>query len=110
MQLREDFLHYVWRFKQFDFKDLTTTSGEAIQISHIGDYNTDGGPDFKNAKIQIGETTWAGNVEIHVKASDWLKHQHSSNPAYNTVILHVVFEADAVIKNTSGQAIPTLEF
>lgn len=109
MELREDFLHYVWRFKQFDFKDLTTTSGEAIQLLHIGDYNTDGGPDFKNAKIQIGETTWAGNVEIHVKASDWLKHQHSANPAYNTVILHVVFEADTIIKNNSGQAIPTLE-
>ena len=109
MQLREDFLHYVWRFKQFDFKNIKTTEGEAIQIFQVGDYNTDGGPDFKNAKLQIGETTWAGHIEIHVKASDWLKHGHSSNPAYNNVILHVVFEADTVILNAVGQPIPTFE-
>ena len=109
MQLREDFLHYVWRYKQFDFQDLKTTSGENIEVFQFGMYNTDGGPDFKNARIQIDETIWAGNVEIHIKASDWLKHEHSKNPAYNNVILHVVFEADVVINNNVGQPIPTLE-
>ena len=109
MQLREDFLHYVWRFKQFDFQDLKTTSGESIEVFQFGDYNTDGGPDFTNARIQIDETIWAGNVEIHIKASDWLKHEHSKNSAYNNVILHVVFEADTIINNSVGQPIPTLE-
>ena len=109
MQLREDFLHYVWRYKQFDFQYLKTTSGENIEVFQFGMYNTDGGPDFKNARIQIDETIWAGNVEIHIKASDWLKHEHSKNPAYNNVILHVVFEADVVINNNVGQPIPTLE-
>jgi len=109
MQLREDFLHYVWRYKQFDFKDLKTTSGESIEVFQFGNYNTDGGPDFKNARIQLDKTIWAGNVEIHIKASDWLKHEHSKNPAYNNVILHVVFEADTIIKNQVGQPIPTLE-
>ena len=109
MQLPEDFLHYVWRYKKFDFQGLTTTVGENIEIFQFGTYNTDGGADFNNARIQIGETIWAGNVEIHIKASDWLKHEHSKNPAYNNVILHVVFEADIVINNNVGQPIPTLE-
>jgi hypothetical protein len=109
MQLREDFLHYVWRFKQFDFSQLKTTNGENIEIFQFGQYNTDGGPDFTNAQIQIGKTLWAGNVEVHIKASDWLKHMHGKNLAYNNVILHVVFEADTVITNSVGQPIPTLE-
>ena len=109
MQLREDFLHYVWRYKQFNFLDLKTTSGESVEVFQFGMYNTDGGPDFKNARIQIDETIWAGNVEIHIKASDWLKHEHSKNPAYNNVILHVVFEADTIINNNVGQPIPTIE-
>ncbi len=109
MKLPEDFLHYVWRFKQFDFKNLITTTGEAIHIFDFGQYNTNGGPDFLNAKIQIGNTTWAGNVEIHVNASDWHQHQHNTNPAYNNVILHVVFEADETISLPKGGQIPTLE-
>ena len=109
MKLPEDFLHYVWRFKQFDFKDLRTTTGETIHIFDFGQYNTNGGPDFLNAKIQIGDTTWAGNVEIHVNASHWYQHQHNDNPAYNNVILHVVFEADEVINLPKGGQIPTLE-
>lgn len=106
---REDFLHYIWRFKQFDLQELRTTAGEEVQILQFGQYNTDGGPDFKNARIKIGNTVWAGHVEMHLNASDWNKHQHSSNPAYNNVILHVVFEADTTILHSSGDPIPMLE-
>jgi hypothetical protein len=109
MKLQEDFLHYVWRFKKFDFKELITTTGESINIFDFGQYNTNGGPDFLNAKIQIGDTIWAGNVEIHVRASEWHQHQHNENPAYNNVILHVVFEADESIHLPKGGVIPTLE-
>lgn len=109
MQLREDFLHYVWRFKQFDLQELKTTQGETIHIFDFGSYNTNGGADFINAKIKIGETIWAGNVEIHTLASEWYKHQHQNNPAYNNVILHVVWENDETIQRISGDEIPTFE-
>lgn len=109
MQLPEDFLHYAWRYKQFDLQGLTTTSGAAIHIYDFGQYNTDGGPDFLQARIKIGETTWAGHIEMHVRASDWERHQHGQNPAYNNVILHVVWESDLEIRNGVGQPIPTLE-
>ncbi len=109
MQLREDFLHYVWRYKQFNLQNLKTVSGETIHLFEMGQYNVDGGADFTNAKIQVGDTVWAGNVEIHINASDWHKHQHHENPAYNNVILHVVWQADEAILRSNGNAIPTLE-
>ena len=109
MKLQEDFLHYIWRFKKFNFENLLTTAGETIHIFDFGEYNTNGGPDFLNAKIQIDDTIWVGNVEIHVNASEWHKHQHNKNLAYNNVILHVVFEADEQILRTNNHPIPTLE-
>jgi len=109
MQLQEDFLHYVWRFKQFDLQDLKTTDGQPIHVFDFGEYNTDGGADFVNAKIQIDETVWAGNVEIHTQASEWYKHQHQNNRAYDNVILHVVWENDEPIKRKNGHFIPTFE-
>lgn len=97
MNFPEDFLHYVWQFKSFDFVDLQTFDGESTTIIHQGFLNKNSGPDFSNAKIIIGGTTWAGNVEIHLKSSDWLKHNHQSDTAYTNVILHVVYEHDAEI-------------
>lgn len=105
----EDFLYFLWRFKRFDFNDLRTTTGEAITLIALGEYNTHAGPDFLNAKIKIGDTLWAGNVEMHLFASDWLKHKHQEDAAYENVILHVVYEADEVIKYKDGTAIPALE-
>ncbi len=107
--MTEQFLHYIWKMKLLNSTDLTTTSGEKIEIVSAGEYNTDAGPDFCNAKIRIGETLWAGNVEIHLKSSDWHKHSHSNDSAYDNVILHCVFEADDEIKNSSGKLIPCLE-
>lgn len=109
MKIKEDFLQYLWRTKQLDFTALVTTKQEAIEILDFGEHNTNAGPDFLNAKIKIGETLWAGNVEVHVKASEWNKHNHQANDAYNNVILHVVYEEDTPIKRKTGERIPCLE-
>lgn len=105
----EEFLHYLWKFRLFDGKDLITQSGEPIEILKVGEPNTDSGPDFFNAKIKMGKTLWAGNVEIHIRASDWEVHKHQHDKAYDNVILHVVHEADKAIRRKNGEMIPTLE-
>lgn len=107
--MKEDFLHYLWRTRQFDCSNLSTTKNIPIQILHFGEYNSNAGPDFLNAKVQIGETVWIGNVEIHVNASEWLKHQHQTDNAYDNVILHVVYDFDKEIFRKTGEAIDTLE-
>lgn len=107
--MTERFLHYLWLHKYFFSSHLTTTSGESLLVLSQGLHNMDGGPDFLNAKVKIGDIEWAGNVEIHLHASDWLKHQHQTNLAYDNVILHVVFEADIPICRNSGDEIPTFE-
>ena len=76
--MREDFLHYLWRLARFDLRDLKTTEGEAISIQNFGQYNQDAGPDFSLAQLRIGGIQWVGNVEIHVKASDWYRHGHQT--------------------------------
>jgi len=106
--LTEAFLHYVWRFKLFRLDDLRTTAGQPLQIKKNGTPNPHAGPDFSNARIQIGDTLWAGNVEIHVQASDWKKHGHQNDAGYDNVILHVVFEADAEVTGKDGQPMPCL--
>ena len=108
MNFPEDFLHYVWQFRSFDYKDLTVVGGENLNIIHQGFLNKNAGPDFSNAKIKIGETVWAGNVEIHLKSSDWLKHNHQVDQSYDNVILHVVYENDVEIRRTDGSILPVL--
>lgn len=95
--------------KRFDLSNLQTTEGEAITIQKFGNHNYHAGPDFLNAKIQIGETLWAGNVEMHLDASEWVAHKHQDDPAYNNVILHVVMDEDRPIFRQSGERIPCLE-
>ncbi|MDX1939647.1 MAG: DUF2851 family protein [Saprospiraceae bacterium] len=107
--MREDFLHYLWRTKRLDARDLHTTEGEPLEILHFGTYNPHSGPDFTNARIRIGDTLWAGNVEMHLCASEWLAHGHQADKAYDNVILHVVLEEDQVITRASGERIPCLE-
>ncbi|KQM78629.1 hypothetical protein ASE74_14130 [Pedobacter sp. Leaf216] len=109
MNFPEDFLHYVWQFSSFDNNGLQTTNGESLKIINPGLLNKNAGPDFFYAKVEIGTTTWAGNVEIHLKSSDWLKHNHQINPAYENVILHVVFEHDIDIKRIDNSTVPVLE-
>jgi len=105
----EDFLHFIWKTKSFNLENLRTTSGEKIQIIKFGIHNHNAGPDFLNGHIKIGEQLWHGNIEIHIKASDWQKHKHEENPNYDSVILHVVFKEDKQIYNSKNQAIPTFE-
>lgn len=108
MMIREDLLHYIWKTKRFHLQELLSTEGEPIEIQDFGTHNPNAGPDFLNAKVKIGDTLWAGNVEMHVQASEWLKHGHSKDAAYENVILHVVLEEDAPILRTSGTRIPCL--
>jgi len=106
---KEEFLHYLWRMKKFSLTDLCTTQGETIDLYDTGTYNTDGGPDFSNARLKIGDTKWAGNVEIHLLSHDWQLHGHQKNKAYDSVVLHVVYEENAPAFRTTGKAIPCLE-
>jgi len=106
---KEEFLHYLWRMKKFSLTDLCTTQGETIDLYDTGTYNTDGGPDFSNARLKIGDTKWAGNVEIHLLSHDWQLHGHQKNKAYDSVVLHVVYEENAPAFRTTGKAIPSLE-
>ncbi len=105
----EEFLWHIWKFRLFDNEDLSTTQGAPVQILKTGDHNMDSGPDFFNARIKIDNTTWAGNVEIHVNASDWKKHSHQKDKAFDNIILHVVYEADVELFRENGEPIPTLE-
>jgi hypothetical protein len=107
--MTEDFLHYLWKFKLINTQKLKSTSEEHLEILKPGEHNTDSGPDFFNAKIKIGNTVWVGNIEIHTHASDWEKHNHTNDKAYNNVILHVVHVADKQIERNNGEAITTLE-
>jgi len=107
--MREEFLHYLWRHSKYNKKELTTTDGVELFVKSIGIHNHDSGPDFFNAQVRIGDQLWAGNVEIHVKSSDWYVHNHENDQAYDNVILHVVWENDTVIHRNNGEIIPTLE-
>lgn len=107
--MKEDFLHYLWRLRRFDSSHLQTTEGETIEIQQLGEHNNHAGPDFTNARVRIGETLWAGNVEMHLQASEWIKHQHQNDKAYDNVILHVVMEEDQIICRNNGERIPCLE-
>ena len=106
--MTEAFLQYVWQHQLMCQDKLFTTSNEKIQVVKIGTFNSNAGPDFLNAKIKIGDTLWAGDVEIHIKSSDWNTHGHQAQKSYNSVILHVVAIHDKEIQTNNGIQIPTL--
>lgn len=107
--MREDLLHYIWKFKKLPNEGLQTVNGENISIETVGRHNQLSGPDFFNAKLIIDQQLWAGNVEIHVKSSDWYAHNHQKDPNYDNVILHVVWEDDISVYRLDRTEIPTLE-
>jgi hypothetical protein len=107
--MKEDFLHHIWKFRKFDALNLKTYNQEEIIISNAGQYLELAGPDFFNAQITIGNQKWAGNVEIHVKSSDWYVHHHEKDAGYENVILHVVWEHDSEIFRSDNSEIPVLE-
>lgn len=106
--MREDFLHYLWKHKKFAFAKARTTSNHSITLITAGTHNHGAGPDFFNARLTIADQEWAGNVEIHLKASDWYAHGHETDPAYDTVILHVVWEHDVDVYRADNTPLPTL--
>lgn len=105
----EQLLHYVWKHKIFPLHLLQTTSGEPVEVIDPGLPNRNAGPDFFNAKLKIGDTLWVGNVEVHIRSSDWMKHGHDKNVAYDSVILHVVDMVDCELYRTNGECIPQLQ-
>jgi len=92
--MREDLLHHLWKFRNFRSQVHCSSTGEQLEVIHPGVHNHDAGPDFFNARIRIDNIVWAGNVELHVKSSDWVAHGHCSDRAYDNVILHVVYDDD----------------
>ena len=107
--MQEDFLHYVWQHKKMSLKSLKTTAQQPITLKAVGLANVNSGPDFFNAQVRIGTQLWAGNIEIHVKSSDWYVHHHETDAAYDNVILHVVWEHNMEIYRKDNTPIPTLE-
>lgn len=103
----ENLLHYVWKHKLYAPDSFRTIEGIALEIIDPGVYNTHAGPDFFNAKIKLDDKIWVGNVEIHTCSSDWYKHNHDEDKAYNSVILHVVKVMDEkMVKDEAGRSIP----
>ena len=107
--MKEEFLHFLWQYKLFDVNNLRSELNETIQIVKAGIRNTNAGPDFLNAQLKINDQLWVGNIEIHINSSDWIKHKHQNDKAYDNVILHVVYNNDKSITDKDGNTIPTLE-
>lgn len=106
----EQLLHYVWRHKIFPLTALQTTSGQPVEVIDTGLPNMNAGPDFFNAKLKIDGTIWVGNVEIHTRSSDWYRHGHQLDNAYNSIILHVVGEADCEVTVLTERLFPNCYF
>ena len=107
--MTEEFLQFIWNYILYDPSSLKTVKEEQITVIKPGEHNSNAGPDFLNAKLKIGDTVWAGNVEIHINSSDWKKHNHQDDKTYNSVILHVVHKNDCEIHLQDGSPVPTLE-
>ena len=105
----EQLLHYTWKHKIFPLKELRTITGQTLEVIDSGQANHNAGPDFFNAKIKLDGVLWVGNIEIHQSASDWFKHGHHTNPAYDSVILHVATVIDAEVSRSNGEKIPQLQ-
>ena len=107
--MKEEFLHYIWLHKKINVTQLYTTKGEKLEILHFGHYLQTAGPDFFNAQLIIDYQKWAGNIEIHLKSSDWYAHHHEKDANYDNVILHVVWEHDVDVYRKDNTEVPVLE-
>lgn len=104
-EMPEIVMHYIWQHCLWAGFPQTTTYGQEVSILSVGQHNLDAGPDFRNAHIRIGQREWVGNVEIHINSSDWYRHKHHTDSAYNNVILHVVRNADKRVYNSEGNEV-----
>lgn len=107
--MNERLLQFIWQFQYYQKQDCRTTQGEALHIDRPGMLNTHQGPDFSEAIIRIGTTIWAGNIELHLRSSDWYKHRHTSDANYGNIILHVVWEDDRPVHDRNGHPVPCFE-
>ena len=107
LKITEEFLHFIWKNQSLTGILLESEKGSSIQVLDPGIHNQNSGPDFFNSKISIDGTIWAGNVEIHINASDWMKHGHHNDPAYDSIILHVVYYNDCIITRSNNHPVPT---
>jgi len=108
--MSENLLQFIWLHRLYaTHLPLKTTEGEELIVLYPGQLNTNAGPDFLEAKLKIGQTLWAGNIELHLKSSDWTKHEHQENNSYSRLIMHVVYEDDAQIETRDQSEFPTLE-
>lgn len=107
--MQENILHFIWKHQYYNIAHPVTDLGETIQVLKQGYHNLNAGPDFEQSKIKIGEVEWNGDVEIHVKSSDWNSHKHQFDKAYNKVILHVVWQKNKKVNREDGTVLPTLE-
>lgn len=105
--MKEEYLHYLWKTKNIPLNNLTLTDGRKVIIQSFGVHNHNSGPDFSNGTVIIDGITWMGNIEIHLNSSDWYKHNHQSDPAYDNVILHVVLNYDKPVF-INKEEVPTL--
>lgn len=103
----EKLYQYLWKHRMLG-RNLHLEDGAELEVLSPGRLNNDAGPDFSNARLRIGGTEWAGNVEIHVRASDWYRHGHDRDPLYDSVILHVVAISDRRVTRSDGTLIPQL--
>jgi hypothetical protein len=107
--MNEAFLHTIWKYRLLEQKEFKGTRNELIHIVSVGEHNQDSGPDFFNARVSINGILLAGNVEIHLKTSDWLRHRHQHDQAYNNLILHVVYEHDTELQQNKEFNVSVLE-
>jgi hypothetical protein len=107
--MKEELLHFIWNYKLLKPRELTSVTGARLKIFHQGELNKDAGPDFFNAKIEVDGITLAGNIEIHVNSSDWTRHKHENDTAYNNLILHVVYKYDKAIEQNTKHNVEVLE-
>ena len=107
--MKEEFLHYLWKYKIFATKELKISKNIPLEILKTGQHNFNSGPDFLYSKLKIGDQIWVGNVEIHIKSSDWYVHGHELDANYDNVILHVVWTNDIEVFGYNNMVIPTLE-
>src|SRR4028119_1390331 len=107
--MTERLLQFIWQHQYFNRSELHTCQGEELQIVNPGVLNTNQGPDFLSAKIRLGDTTWAGNIELHINTSDWHKHSHETDANYRNVVLHVVWNDDQPPGSKPLVQIPLLE-
>lgn len=106
--MKEKLIQFIWKYQLYEKDGFQLANEKEIIVLNPGQQNTDSGPDFFNAKIKIGNTIWAGNIEIHINSSDWYLHKHHIDKAYNNVILHVVLNLDKEVYNSAKQKVPSI--